>query len=464
MIVFVTCMIMFAAQQTRVAASTSAVVQDTGGVQGTNDGDDDDDGDFEDMGPGGRDFFPRGIVVDDDNRCRTLKGRRQFTSIQAAVDAARVGETIQVCPGTYREQVRVNKSVSIVGVRFENQNLVLIQPTVATPNTTNANGNGNPIAAIILVDGVRNVNLENLTVDGSGGSGGSRLIGVFYRNASGKVEHVAVRNINPNLNNASLGILAQSGTQGGQDNASRLEVLNSSVHDYDRGGIIGNGTGTVLVARGNRVSGSGERSATLQNGIQIGFGATGSIEDNFVFNNFFGGCNSIETCAQTGGASNILAFGGSGDAPQRGIRVTGNTVSRSQNNIALGGGLTDGSLLTVVNARVERNNVSDTDIFDAIAVVGNNNRVTRNRIFNSRRNAIFVLGNDNRVAGNIIDEAFVGIFEDEPSNNNEIRSNRFFNTRTEVVSVESTDNSSQDSVMHTRQSARRECASARLSK
>lgn len=115
--------------------------------------------------------------------------------------------------------------------------------------------------------------------------------------------------------------------------------------------------------------------------------------------------------------------------------MTGNTVSRSQNNIALGGALTDGSLLTVVNARVERNNVSDTDIFDAVTVVGNDNRVTRNRIFNNRRSAIFILGNNNRVAGNIINEALVGIFEDELSNDNEIRSNRFFNTRTEVVSA-----------------------------
>lgn len=422
-------LIVFAAQTTHVAFAQEGAR----GAEGVRSGnhDDGDDDDYSDMGAGAREFSPKGIVVDDDNRCRTKKGARQFTTIQAGVDNARAGETVQVCPGTYREQVRVNKSINIIGVRFGNESQILVQPAAATANTTST-GDGSPIAAIIIVDGVRNVLIENVTADGAN-SVGTRLVGIFFRNASGKASYVAVRNINPNANNGSVGILAQgAGTQ--------LEVADSSVHDYDRGGIVANGTGVVLTARGNRVSGSGERSTTLQNGIQIGFGATGTIADNHVVNNFFGACTSVEACAQTGGAANILAFG-SGTGPQRDLRVTGNTVARSQNNIALGGALADGTLLTIEDARVERNNVFDTDVFDGITIVGDDNRITRNRIFNSRRNAIFVFGDGNRVAGNVINEALVGIFANDATSDDNVRMNRFFNTRTLIVTDDSDANS-----------------------
>ncbi|MET7808857.1 right-handed parallel beta-helix repeat-containing protein [Micromonospora chersina] len=52
------------------------------------------------------------LVVDDDGQqC----GGANFTTIQAAVDAAAVGDTVHVCPGRYTERVVVNKPLTIRG-------------------------------------------------------------------------------------------------------------------------------------------------------------------------------------------------------------------------------------------------------------------------------------------------------------------------------------------------------------
>ena len=135
---------------------------------------------------------------------------------------------------------------------------MLIRPGVLTvPNTTSF-ATGNPIAAIVLVKEAKGVTLTNLTVDGADnvlGGCGPNLVGIFYRNASGKVEADAVRNIRLGPASANLGgcqsgigIFAQSGT--GPGSPSKLTVIGSTVHDYQKTGIVGNEAGTELTANG----------------------------------------------------------------------------------------------------------------------------------------------------------------------------------------------------------------------
>ena len=57
------------------------------------------------------------ITVDD-------SGGADFTSIQAAVDAASEGDTIEVASGTYVENVDINKRLTLVGA---GQNLVKVE-------------------------------------------------------------------------------------------------------------------------------------------------------------------------------------------------------------------------------------------------------------------------------------------------------------------------------------------------
>src|SRR5262249_46966311 len=130
------------------------------------------------------------------------------------------------------------------------------------------------------------------------------LIGVSFLNASGAVDHVAVRNFKlPAALNAcqsGTGIFVQSGSGG----VSKVEIDHCTLHDFQKNGITADEVGTTAIIRRNVVSGTGPTTGAAQNGIQIGFGAGGSILNNTVTNNVFAPCNNINTCTTV--ATNIL--------------------------------------------------------------------------------------------------------------------------------------------------------------
>ena len=352
------------------------------------------------------------ILVDDDMvQCPGA----QYSSIQAAVTAAKPGDTINVCAGTYHEQVTVNKKLTIQGFDVNGMNQAIIMPSGVVANTTST-ATGNPIAAIVLIDGTNNdnVNLSDLTVDGStNGINGCAptLIGVYYRNSSGTADSLAVRNIKLGQGlegcQSGLGIFAQSGS----GNQSKVTISNSSVHDYQKNGITANEVGTNVTIKGNDVAGIGSTPNIAQNGIQVADGAVGTIDNNFSFNNLYGQCNDVNTC--TAASTNILVDGSNG------VKVTNNTVGNSQINIYFGGN----------NGLVQGNTIFQSRVFDGIDLVGNMNNANHNSIFNSDEDGIYIQGNSNKANDNSINEAPVGIFVDSPSSSTQINAgNHFFNT------------------------------------
>lgn len=349
------------------------------------------------------------LLVDDD---KVQCPHAAFTSIQAAVLAASSGDKINVCPGTYHEQVKVTKRLTIRGIAVGNLNLAVIIPTGALPNTTSLT-TGGPIAAIVLVDGTSKVDLDNLTVDGStnGLSGcGTNLVGVYYRNSSGDIDNVAVRNIKLGVADfgcqSGLGIFVQSGP----GKTSRVDISGSSIHDYQKGGITANEAGTEVNISGNAVTGVGPTPQIAQNGIQLGFGAKGTVYGNSVINHVYSLCTSPSSCAAT--SSNILIFNSNS------VRVIGNNLGNSQVNVFYQGNRGD----------VSYNNIFQSPIFDGIDLIGNQNKANNNSIFNSEEAAVFVMGDRNDVNGNTINEAPVGILSDSTSTNSHFSGNKFYNT------------------------------------
>jgi parallel beta-helix repeat protein len=351
-------------------------------------------------------------IVDDDGRASSVScdaATPAPRSIQAAIDMSASGDTILVCPGVYEEQLKiVSKVLTIQGVTSGVQNQVLIRPSGIIANSTNA-FSGNPIAAVVAIEDSASVTLQNLTVDGGDNrlsACAPTLVGVFYRNSSGTAQSIAVRNVRlgPSLGTcqSGYGIFAQSGAGG----VSNLTVNGSSINGYQKVGILGNEDGTQLQAVANAVSGDGVTSLIAQNGIQIGFGAIGRIVRNSVANHVYT-CPTVPCDAST----NILVF------ESNGVTVRGNNTAKAVIGIYLVG--SDGS-------DVRNNGVSDSDVLDGIAVVGNGNQVRGNRIVNSGEFALSVEGGNNRFDNNVVNDAPCGVFTN--GNGNSLVGNSIFNT------------------------------------
>jgi hypothetical protein len=349
------------------------------------------------------------LVVDDDKVECPNAG---FTRIQDAIDAASPGDEIHVCKGIYVEQIKIGKPLDI-----DADNGAILMPSAMQANTTSL-FDAAPIATALLVAGTTGVSISGLTVDGAN-NGVTQcapdLIGISFQNASGELARIAVRNFKlaASLNGcqSGTGIFVQSGNGG----VSKVEIDHCTVHDFQKNGITADEIGTVTVIRRNVVTGSGSTAGAAQNGVQIGFGAAGSILDNVVTNNVWAPCTAIATCTNV--ATNILV------TQSDGVEVSGNTAGISQVNIFVDGN----------NAAIDRNDTFATSVFDGIRAQGDQSRIHDNHVLNGAESGIFISGNNNVVTDNVITEATVGIVKETGSSGNIIAGNRFFNTPVSVL-------------------------------
>ncbi len=333
-----------------------------------------------------------------------------FTTISAAVTAVPSGSTIFVCPGTYPEQVNIgSKQISLTGFQTPTGTPTITSPAGGlVPNGTSLSS-GNPIAAQILIGpgAPGSSNISNLAVDGTGnnlaGCAAPTMIGIVYQNSSGTVTHVATRNQLQAPNDQGcqngLGIYVQSGNAG----VSTVTVTNSSVHSYQKNGITGNEAGTTITVTGNTVVGLGPTSGAAENGIQIGFGATGKIQNNTTLDDIW----APDTFTDPGdAAAGILIYASSN------VTTSGNTVGNTQFGIAY---VTDMNYGAADNGTITGNKVSATHIFDAIDLCNNNNTVTGNIIYSADEAGIHLdnscsgTGNNNTVKSNTITESCAGL-------------------------------------------------------
>ena len=332
---------------------------------------------------------PTTILVDDDHvQCPTAT----FVSIQDAVNHAPSGAHIRVCAGTYVEQVAVTKPVTIAG-----DDGAMLIPLNMVQNASSLTS-GNPIAAAIFVQGTTGVSITGLTIDGVNnniGGCGPDLIGVYYQNASGSITTSAIRNfkLSAGLNGCQSGegIFVQSGGGG----TSIVTVMGNSVHDYQKNGITGNEIGTAITITSNVVAGLGPTTGAAQNGIQLAFGATGSITSNIVSNNIWSPCTvaNASTCAAA--ATDILVFSSNS------VTIKGNTVGESQIGIYVGAN----------SATLTTNNVFNIMVYDGIDLIGDSNTVKSNNVTKCDESSIFIQGNGNAVTTSTLNEAPVGILK-----------------------------------------------------
>jgi len=351
------------------------------------------------------------------------------SSIQNAVNALPPNSTLFVCPGTYQEQVKVTQPITITGVKDPHSTAdaaVIAAPSGGVVANTTSLATGNPIAAQLVMDTPGGpVHVNNMTIDGNNNqiSGcAPELVGVFYRDASGSINQVNAINqvLSTALNGcqSGLGIFVQSGTP----LTSTVTVKNSYVANYQKNGITGNEVGTTLTSLSNTVFGQGPTMGAAENGIQFGFGATGSANSNTVMDNVYSPGSAA--------AAGILVFASAN------VTVKSNTVGNAQLGISFDSDPTYG---LADNGTIVSNKVSATHLFDGIDLCSNNNTVQSNSIIGSDESAIHLdaacgsTGNSNIVTNNVINDSCAGILKDPGTTGNGVGSNVFHNVTNTVA-------------------------------
>ncbi len=272
---------------------------------------------------------------------------------------------------------------------------------------------GNPVAAQIFVQNA-DVTVSHITVDGSNnqlsGCAAPDPIGIYYQNASGKITDSAVRDVlmDPADQGCQLGLAINVESNTG---APAVTISDNSVRNYDKNGITASGPGTGggpdVTVSANTIIGLGATSVIAQNGIQISYGATGTVSTNYVVDNIYTG--------PFYGASGILIYASSG------ITVTNNTVESAQLGIVPASdptyGLADGTV-------IRSNHVGGTQNYDAIDLCSDNNTAESNTIYGSAESGVHVddecppsTGSHNTVTSNTINEACAGILLGTGSSN-----------------------------------------------
>lgn len=293
--------------------------------------------------------------------------------IQAAIDDARsTDNTIHIEAGIFTEQVTISKSVTLTG---SGSSLTTIQ----APSTLTSDFLGKKSIITISGSGVT-AEISGLTVSGPGPTGcGSINYGIFVSNGATAYIHddliTAIRD--SVLGGCQNGVAIEVGSGSTTGTAT---ISNNTITDYQKNGITVGGTGSSAVITNNTITGAGPTDKIAQNGIQISYGATGTVSGNTISGNDY----TPNTTSSTG----ILIYqAGSG------VVVTNNNLSGSGSAVNQTGIYIQESN----NVTVSGNTVGNT-IFDGIDLYAlSGAAITGNTVFNTGTDAIW-LGNSSNVS------------------------------------------------------------------
>ena len=275
---------------------------------------------------------------------RTVGLGGTYSTIQAAVDAAGNGDTIEIAAGIYREQVTVDgKDITIHGAGSDQT--IIESPDAASlvANAIDTNsGRPNKFAVITVTDNA-DVTIEGLTVDGrdqgavpaSNYVTGSNhdFLGIYVLNSDAHIDGVAVTGADelagPDVSgvqrNHGILVTGHDAAHGGSDAGYTVEIENSTVSGFQKTGIFVNGSTLTANVHDNTIVGA-HTANTAQNGIQVGslFGVVGdgdfsgthaTIDHNTI--------TDIGNSGPAGSASGIIVF--AGDAST--VSITNNTLT-----------------------------------------------------------------------------------------------------------------------------------------
>jgi hypothetical protein len=257
------------------------------------------------------------LRVDDDGaQCATAA----FTSIQAAIDAAGPGQRIEVCPGTYTEQITVPAGKDGIDLYSRTKLTAVIKAPAVMADPGD----------VVRVNGAQDVIFRDFTIAGPLPSSlfcslqvrtGVRVDGggsaTLLRN------HITeIRSADPALRGCQNGIAVLVG-RSSEGQVGTAILRDNEIDAYQKGGVMVDGAGSSALLDGNTVTGVGPTPVIAQNGIQISRGAVATVLLNTVQDNQY-------SLAPASGSDGVLLYqAGAGTVVDR------NTIRRNDENIGL---------------------------------------------------------------------------------------------------------------------------------
>ena len=339
-------------------------------------------------------FIPRLMALEDRTLLATLVvnpagGPGVFTTIQAAVNAANPagGDTIQIHPATYTEQVTIDKSLTMMGT---GPGVIIESPPTLTPDLG--------LNSLVEIKNAAIVTVSELTIQGPVPQGITIDAGILVvGGATANVTNSTIAHIrNETLNNNSgtgYGILVGDVSGGAQ--VGTATITNDTIMDYQKNGILVRDGSTATIT-GNTIATAGPASVIAQNGIVITAGATATITGNTITGNQYTGPGGGPDPFNSTQASGIVVFG---SASVTGNTVTGNDIDIASNTTGatISGNTVENSFegvfLLAGTATVSSNTIDGNNIGVAlVAFVGDTanteGTLVSNNIFNNGNGAL----------------------------------------------------------------------------
>ncbi len=284
------------------------------------------------------------------------------TPVQAAVDFANPGETVNIGAGVFIETVDITKDLTLQG---EAGAIIRAPSGINSVDVEFTSLGGSNIRPIIYVGNGAVVQIDSLTVDGNNvGNTNYGLVGIGYCNASGSISNTTITNIQDNPASGSqhgVGIYVVN-----KDGVERtVDISNNTINNFQKNAMALSGDGLTVNVDRNTVTGKGEINYIAQNGIQVSYGAAGTITNNTVTGFDFTNPSNAWNNASAG----ILVYQPGGD-----VLVDGNTVSNSDNGIYV-----YDATNTEISSNTVRNNLYGIVLYDVSNTTSTNNVLLDNR-------------------------------------------------------------------------------------
>jgi hypothetical protein len=262
-----------------------------------------------------------------------------YATIEGAVNSSGPGDRVNVCPGTYPEQVSVEPGKNNLTIRSVTPLAAVIQapPTIAADVVN--------FQSIVRITTSTNVTLTGFRVTGPGPHGcnsirfGVRVDGGGSANILSN--HITEIRDTP-FSGCQNGVAIQVGRQA-DGTTGRANIIGNRIDRYQKNGPTVDNAGSSAVIRHNLMQGVGPTLIIAQNGIQVSRGATAQVDHNLVRDHIYIVPLNLPEFTATG----ILIFGAASTTDveennlrnnQDGIGIFTTTSARFVDNHIIGAG------------------------------------------------------------------------------------------------------------------------------